>query len=81
MLMTGWKDIDLADVRGDVVEVAAVALGQDHGRQARGVRGQDLLLEAADREHAALQRDLAGHADRVLDRAPGQAATPARSSW
>ena len=29
------------------------------------MRGQHLLLQAADRQHAALQRDLAGHADRA----------------
>ena len=62
----------LADVRGHVVEVAAVALGEDHVGEARGVGGEHLLLQAADRQHAALQRDLAGHADRVLDRAAGQ---------
>src|SRR5438876_8481555 len=54
---------------GNLVQVAAVALRQDHVGQTGGMRRQRLLLEAADRQHAALQRDLAGHADRVLDRA------------
>ena len=71
-VITGWKLICLAHVRGHVVEVAAVALGQDHVGQPGRVRGQHLLLEPADRQHAALQRDLAGHADRVLDGAAGQ---------
>ena len=70
----------LADVVGDVVEVAAVALGQDHVGQPRGVRGEHLLLEPADRQHAALQRDLAGHADRVLAPRGRSAATRAPSS-
>src|SRR4030088_468995 len=58
----------LAYLLGDVVEVAAVALRQDHVGQTRGVRRERLLLEPADRQHAALQGDLAGHPDRVLDR-------------
>ena len=43
--------------------------GQDHGVEPRPVRGQHLLLHAADRQHPALQRDLTGHADAGL--APG----------
>ena len=70
----------LADVGGDVVEVAAVALGQDHLGDAGRVRGEHLLLEPADREHAALEGDLAGHPDSVLDGAAAQQATRARWS-
>jgi hypothetical protein len=70
MVMTGWNSHLLPHVLRHVVEVAAVALGQDHIGQARRVGRQHLLLEPADRQHAALQRDLAGHADRVLDRRP-----------
>ena len=69
MVMTGWNVICSRTSLGHVVEVAAVALGQDHVGQPGRVRGEHLLLEPADRQHAALQRDLAGHADRVLDRA------------
>ena len=36
--------------------------------------GQRLLLQAADRQHPALQRDLAGHPDDAAHRAPGQQA-------
>ncbi len=64
--MTGWNVICLADVRRHVVEVTTVALGQDHFGQARRMRGEHLLLEPADRQHPALQRDLAGHADGAL---------------
>ena len=39
----------LAHVRRDVVEVGAVPLGDDHIGQPRGVRGEHLLLEPADR--------------------------------
>ena len=60
----------LAHLLGDLVEVAAVALGQDHVGQAGRVGREHLLLEPADRQHAALQGDLAGHADGVLDGRP-----------
>src|SRR5205823_3350990 len=62
----------LADVLGYVLEVPAVAFGQDHVGQPGCVRRQHLLLEPADRQHAALEGDLAGHPHRVLDRAAGQ---------
>src|ERR1700676_4590712 len=51
----------LADLLGNVVQVAAVALGQDHVGQACCMSGERLLLEPADRRNAALQRDLTGH--------------------
>ena len=60
----------VADLLRHVVEVAAVALGQDHVGEPGRVGGQHLLLEPADRQHAALQRHLAGHADGVAHRAP-----------
>jgi hypothetical protein len=44
-----------------LLEVGAVALGQDDALDARAVRREHLLLDAADREDAAAQRDLAGH--------------------
>ena len=43
----------VADLLRNVVEIATVALGEDHFGQPRGVRGQRLLLESADRQHAA----------------------------
>ena len=55
----------VADLRRDVVEVGAVALREDHVGEPGRVRREHLLLEPADREHAALERHLAGHPDRV----------------
>ena len=79
-LSTGWNVIASRTSSGTSSRSAPVALRDDHLGQARGVRGEHLLLQPADREHAALQRDLAGHADRVLHRAAPSAATRARSS-
>src|SRR4051812_23522384 len=59
----------LTNILRQIVEIGAVPFGQDHIGQAGGVCGEDLLLEAADRQHSSLQGDLTGHADRVLDRA------------
>src|SRR6185503_2469298 len=62
----------LAHVFGDVLEVGAVSLRDDDVGDACRMRGEHLLLEAADRQYAALEGDLAGHADRVLDGPTGQ---------
>jgi hypothetical protein len=43
-----------------------------HGLDAAAQRRQQLLLQAADRQHAAAQRDLAGHGDVLADRNAGQ---------
>ena len=40
--------------------------------------GQHLLLDATNRQHPALQRDLSGHADRRLDRPPAEQADQRR---
>src|SRR3954470_11091216 len=53
----------LAHVIGQLVQVGPVPLRQDHVGQAGRVSGEDLLLEATDRQHSPLQGDLAGHAD------------------
>src|SRR5438876_8472276 len=45
----------LANLLGNLLEVGSVPLGQDDLAEARGVRGQDLLLEAADRQDASLE--------------------------
>src|SRR5256885_12087428 len=37
------------------------SLGDDHALDAGAVGGEELLLEAADLQHVAAQRDLAGH--------------------
>src|SRR6266540_315880 len=57
-----------------VVEVAAVAARQDDLLEAGPVGGQHLLLDAADRQDASLQGDLAGHADLGADRTAGEQA-------
>src|SRR5579864_6419983 len=50
----------VAHLGRDVVQVGTVAGGEDDLGQPRSVGGQDLLLDPADRQHAALQGDLAG---------------------
>src|SRR3954451_6259901 len=58
----------LTYILGQIVQIWAVALRQDHVGEPGGMRREHLLLEPADRQHSPLERDLAGHADRVLDR-------------
>src|SRR5581483_3910939 len=55
----------LAHFLRHIIEIAAVALGQDHRGQSRGVSCEHLLLDPADGEHATLKRDLSGHAHGV----------------
>jgi len=62
----------LAHLLRHVVQVGPVALRQDHVGEPGGVRREHLLLEPADRQHPALERDLAGHAHRVLHRPAAQ---------
>src|SRR5271154_3454814 len=45
----------LSDLLRDLIQVATVALGQDHVGQACCVGGKRLLLEPADRQYASLQ--------------------------
>src|SRR5439155_3993783 len=59
------------DLFGYVLQVALVAFGEDDLLQPGTVGGQDFLLDSADREHPALEGDLAGHADGGLDRTAG----------
>jgi hypothetical protein len=40
----------------------SVVLGHNHLEDSRAMRRQQLLLQPADRQHLAAQRDLAGHA-------------------
>ena len=55
-----------------LVEVGLVALGDDHALDAGAVRREDLLLEAADGQDAAAERDLAGHRHVVADADAGE---------
>ena len=51
---TGWNRITLRTSSGTSSRSRAIALGQDDVGEPGRVRGQDLLLEAADRKHASL---------------------------
>src|SRR6266571_5165731 len=62
----------VAHALGHVVQVLLVALREDDLLQAHTVSGQHLLLDAADGQDQALQRDLAGHADRAPHGTPGE---------
>src|SRR5262245_4346052 len=53
-------------------DLACVAVGNDHPRNAVAVCGNGLLLETADRQHATAQRDLAGHGGIAANGAPGE---------
>ncbi len=62
-------DLDgLQHVGRHLVQVGLVALGQEHRGQPGPLRGQQLLLGPADRQHPAVQGDLAGHPDVGADR-------------
>ena len=65
---------------GDVLEVGPVALRQDDRGEPGPLRREHLLLDAADRQHPTLERDLAGHPDVGAHRAPGEQAGTARWS-
>src|SRR4030095_14325051 len=49
------------EMRGDLLHVPPVPLRQYHALDARALRGEHLLLDAADRQHLAAERDLARH--------------------
>src|SRR5436190_11997009 len=49
-----------AQVLGDVLEIPFVAAGREDAVDAGPLSGQRLLLQAADRQHLAGQRELAG---------------------
>ena len=61
----------LAHLGRDVVEVGLVAQRHEHLGEAGALGGEQLLLDPADRQHPAVERDLAGHADLGAHRAPG----------
>src|SRR5258708_36405242 len=57
----------------DLDQVALVELRQDHGVQLGRAGGEYLLLDAADRQDVAAQRDFAGHGYGSFDRPAGEA--------
>ena len=57
----------LARLVGQLLEVGLVVARQDDPLQAVALGGEHLLADAADREHLAGERDLAGHADVLGD--------------
>ena len=63
---TRWNSMHVADLGRDLLEVALVLLREDHLGDAGAGGGEDLVLDAADRQHLAAQRDLAGHGDVAL---------------
>ena len=69
--------ISLFDVRGMRRRGrAGSSSGIEHLLDPGAVRREELLLDAADRQHAAAQRDLAGHRHVAAHRRSRAAATP-----
>ena len=62
----------LLHVVRDFRQVLLVLLRDEHGGDPGPQRRQQLLLQAADRQHPAAQRDLAGHRDVAAHRNAGQ---------
>src|SRR3954464_5686631 len=62
----------LTDRLGYVVQVGFVAFRQENSGEAGPMRVEQLLLHAADGQHAAVERDLAGHADVGSHRTSGR---------
>src|SRR6202043_3844955 len=56
----------------DLGEILLVLARDEHRLEAAAQRREQLLLEAADRQYPAAQRDLAGHGDIAADRDAGQ---------
>ncbi len=71
-VVTAETSISDAHLLRQVLEVGLVVLRNEDPRDARPHGAEDLFLEAADREHAARDRDLARHREVVLHGAPGQ---------
>src|ERR1700686_800132 len=64
----------LAHALRHVVDVLLIPLRQDDLRKSPPVGGPHLLLDAADRQHQTLERDLSGHRNRAPHRPSGQQA-------
>ena len=75
-----WNVITSRTRSGTSSRSGPLRVGQDHLGEPGPLGREHLLLHAADRQHPALQRDLAGHADVGAHRSAGEQATRARSS-
>ena len=75
---TNW--IRVLTSAGHVLELGLVAPREDHPLDPRAVRGQHLLLDAADGQHLAAQRDLARSSRRRCAPGARAPATRARAS-
>src|SRR3954454_15740432 len=62
----------LTDRLGYVIEVGFIAFRQEHGGEAGSMRREQLLLDAADGQHPAIEGDLTGHADIGAHRPSGR---------
>ena len=67
-----WILRAVADLLRQVLEIRLVVLGQQDLGDPRPQGAEHLLLDAADRQHAAGERDLAGHRDVVPRRPAGE---------
>ena len=71
---TRWNVMASRTASGTSSRSAPLRAGRMTSREPGPVGGQHLLLDAADRQHPALQRDLAGHADARPHRPAGEQA-------
>ena len=72
IVMTGWNVIASRTSAGTSSRSPRLRSGRMTSVSPAACAASTFCLSAADRQHPALQRDLAGHADRVLDRAARQ---------
>lgn len=70
----------LLDLGVHLVQVAGVVPGDEHRRDALTEGRHTLFLQTADGQHVAVQRDLSGHGQVVVDRDTGQRPKSAPSS-
>ncbi len=69
---TTWTDTASSTSAGTSSRSGSLRSGHEHLGQAGSLGGEQLLLQTADREHPAVEGDLAGHADLGADRTAGR---------
>ncbi len=69
--LTAWM-VSSARTSSGTSSVGLVAGRDEDGRDARPVRRQQLLLDAADRQHPPVRRDLTGHGHVAAHQPPGR---------